>query len=54
MKVKNEKLTIERLRTFKGLEQTSNDEAAHIVDTLNQFAAIIVENLLNSNANENE
>ena len=47
-----EKLTVENLRGFKGFETIQEEEATHIVNSINQFAAIIADNILNNKAYE--
>jgi len=43
--LKAEKMTPERLRTFPGFEEIKEDEAKHVIETLECFCGIIVKHI---------
>ena len=50
---KKEALTVEKLRTFEGFENTPEDEAEEIIYTIDTLCRIVQEYLMNQNLNEN-
>ncbi|MCI5056054.1 hypothetical protein [Gaetbulibacter jejuensis] len=43
--LKAEKMTPERLRAFPGFEEIKEDEAKHVIETLECFCGIIVKHI---------
>ena len=43
--LKAEKMTPERLKTFPGFEEIDEDEAKHVIETLECFCGIIVKHI---------
>ena len=43
--LKAEKMTPERLRTFPGFEEIKEEEAKHVIETLECFCGIIVKHI---------
>jgi hypothetical protein len=41
LKVDNESLTVQKLRTFKGFENTTEDEAENIILNLSRLSSIL-------------
>ncbi|MDE2026205.1 MAG: hypothetical protein KGJ07_06950 [Patescibacteria group bacterium] len=50
---KKEALTVEKLRTFEGFENTTEEEALEIIYTIDTLCRIVQEYLENQNMNEN-
>lgn len=51
---KKEALTVEKLRTFEGFENTTEEEAIEIIRTIDILCRITQEYLLNQKQNEND
>jgi len=49
---KKEALTVEKLRTFEGFENTTEEEALEIIYTIDTLCRITQEYLMNQNTNE--
>lgn len=43
--LKAEKMTLERLKTFPGFEEIEEEEAKHVIETLECFCGIIVKHI---------
>lgn len=50
---KKEPLTVEKLKTFEGFENTTEEEALEIIYTIDTLCRIVEEYLMNQNLNEN-
>ncbi len=50
--LKVEKMTPERLKTFPGFEEIKEDEAKHVIETLECFCGIIVKHISKKEKNE--